>query len=204
MPPPTPSVGALAKLFRARFLHLSRRALPTTPFPNVPWGKRWVVFAKPVARDAKAVLAYLGRYVHRTAMSDKAILSMDHTVSFRYRPSGEPASRTMSLAPDEFLRRFLQHVPPKGFHRVRAFGLLHPEHRTELRRLQLLLAPPTTDAALEPGEVAAPRSQCARCKAPLRLLRHLDPLECADVVAAGAAITIAYPPRGPPVRGAAA
>jgi len=62
-------------------------------------------------------------------------------VTFRYRDSRDQQRKTMTLSSDEFLRRFLQHVPPKGFHRVRAFGLLHPEHRDTLRRLQLLLAP---------------------------------------------------------------
>ncbi|MBL9026391.1 MAG: transposase, partial [Myxococcales bacterium] len=189
-------VVPLAKLFRARFLHLARRALPTVPFPHVPWSKRWVVFAKPVARGASEVLAYLGRYVHRTAMSDKAILSVEPAVTFRYRPSGEPTSRTMTLPPHEFLRRFLQHTPPKGFHRVRAFGLLHPEHRSELRRLQLLLAPPVDTSG--PPVPDRRRATCAHCSAPLRFLRRLDVIECREALAAGHPITIAYPPRGPP------
>jgi len=65
-------VHALAKLFRARFLELARRAVPRLRLPEIPWDKRWVVFAKPVARP-HVVLDYLARYVHRTALSDKAI-----------------------------------------------------------------------------------------------------------------------------------
>ena len=63
---------ALSERFRGRFLHLARRAVPDLQLPAIPWDKRWVVFAKPVARP-DAVLDYLARYVHRTALSDKAI-----------------------------------------------------------------------------------------------------------------------------------
>jgi hypothetical protein len=83
---------------------------------------------------------------HRTALSGKALLAADDQhVTSRYRDSRDGQHKTMTLPVDEFLRRFLQHVlqhvPPKGFHRVRAFGLLHPEHRDRFRQLQLLLAP---------------------------------------------------------------
>src|SRR5262249_43363449 len=60
-------VRPLAKHFRGRFLHLARRALPDIAFPEIPRGKSWIVFAKPVVQGAEKVLEYLGRYVHRTA-----------------------------------------------------------------------------------------------------------------------------------------
>src|SRR5438876_931026 len=63
-------VRALAKRFRGRFLHLARRALPGIAFPEIPWGKSWVVFAKPAVQGSEKVLQYLGRYVHRTATTD--------------------------------------------------------------------------------------------------------------------------------------
>jgi hypothetical protein len=131
---------ALAKFFRGRFLHLARRAVPGLRLPVIDWDKRWVVFAKPVARPS-VVLDYLARYVHRTALSDKAITACDHrSVTFHYRDSRDRPRKRMTLPAHEFLRRFLQHVPLRGLHRVRAFGLLHPAERTTLRRLQLLLA----------------------------------------------------------------
>jgi hypothetical protein len=80
----------------------------------------------------------------------------------------------------EFLRRFLQHVPAKGFHRVRAFGLLHPEHRDRLRQLQLLLAPrrPLTENSAASPAMAL---RCPHCHQPaLRLVRRLSALECRD------------------------
>ena len=123
-------VKALAKHFRGRFLHLARRGLPSGQLPHVPWSKPWVVFAKPAVQGADAVLAYLGRYVHRTAIADKAIVASDDGhVAFTYRDSRDQARKRMTLPAHEFLRRFLQHVPAKGLHRVRAYGLLHPAHR---------------------------------------------------------------------------
>lgn len=178
-------VKALSDAFRGRFLHLARRALPAVVLPEVPKRKRWVVFAKPAVQGADKVLDYLGRYVHRTALSDKAIVACDEqSVTFAYRKSGQSVRRTMTLPAAEFLRRFLQHVPPKGFHRVRAFGLLHRTQRTTLRRLQLRLAKPVAAPATEktstPSRPAADR-KCPHCgQSSLRLVRRLSPAECAE------------------------
>lgn len=177
-------VRALGKGFRGRFLKLARAALPGVTFPEIPWRKRWVVFAKPVVQGSQKVLEYLGRYVHRTAISERALLALDERgVTFGYRDSRDHQRKTMTLPAPEFLRRFLQHVPPQGFHRVRAFGLLHHEHRHTLRRLQLLLAPPQAPEsapAPEPLPVNdGPRFACPHCgKSSLRLLRRLSPAEC--------------------------
>ena len=189
-------VRALAKHLRGRFLCLARRALPGVVFPQIPWGKRWVVFAKPAAQP-QAVLEYLGRYVHRTALSDKAILGCDdRTVTFGYRDSQDQQRRSMTLPAHEFLRRFLQHVPPRGLHRVRAFGLLHSSQRTTLRRLQLLL----DHRALAIGTTAHPRRgrQCPYCCSPaVRLLRRLSASECAAAACLVATANDATP-RAPP------
>lgn len=175
-------VRALAKHFRGRFLSLARRALPETVFPDIPWDKRWVVFAKPAVRGPQRVLDYLGRYVHRTALSDKAIVACDdQSVTFRYRDSNDHQQKCMTLPAHEFLRRFLQHVPAKGLHRVRAFGLLHPAHRLTWKRLQLLLASPESTASrANDDEPRAPSQlRCPHCRHPtLRLLRRLSPADC--------------------------
>ena len=129
------------------------------------------------------MLEYLGRYVHRTALSSSAIVANDeHSVTFRYTDSQTHQRKTMTLPANEFLRRFLQHVPPKGFHRVRSFGLLHPEHRQTLRRLQLLLSPKRaaeaqgTAADSQPTKAAL---SCPHCRKPsLLLLRLLSVAEC--------------------------
>ncbi len=160
-------------------LALARRALPGVPLPPIPWEKRWVVFAKPVAHGAEKVLEYLGRYVHRTAMSDRALLAMDdRSVTLRYRDSRDRRHKVLTLPADEMLRRFLQHVPPKGMHRVRAFGLLHPAQRQTLRRLQLLLAP-RRPGDQEPASDPPPpraRTKCAHCGQPgLTLVLRFEP-----------------------------
>ncbi len=173
-------VEALSKLFRGRFLHLARRALPGVAFPEIPWDKNWVVFAKPAVQGPDKVLDYLGRYVHRTALSDKALVACDdHSVTFTYRPSGDSRRKTMTLPAHVFLRRFLQHVPPKGLHRVRAFGLLHPAHRATLHQLQLLLAKPPSPQSPPPPPSPQPRLRCPHCGQPaLRLVRRLSTAEC--------------------------
>jgi Putative transposase/Transposase zinc-binding domain len=90
--------------------------------------KNWFVYAKPPFAGPEAVLAYLARYTHRVAISNSRLLALDERgVTFRckdYRRDGQARSRTMTLAPDEFIRRFLLHVLPQGFHRIRHYGLL--------------------------------------------------------------------------------
>jgi hypothetical protein len=202
-------VKALAELFRGRFLSLARRALPNIPLPEIPWNKPWIVFAKPVARGGEQVLEYLGRYVHRTALSGKAVLACDEqSVTFRYRDSRDHQRKSMTLPAREFLRRFLQHVPSKGFHRVRAFGLLHPEHRDTLRQLQLLLAPrratnahPAQTAARDPVAASPAKLSCPHCRKPaLRIVRRLSAEECVARELAGVAGTdVSRAARGPPL-----
>lgn len=175
-------IRPLAKIFRAKFLSLARHALPPdVQVPTIPWGKHWVVFAKHAVQGAEKVIEYLGRYVHKTALSDQAILQCtDQAVTFQYRDSRDGARKQMTLPAHEFLRRFLQHVLPQGLHRVRAFGLLHPVHRESLRRIQLKLA--STQAA--PKNVlantsTAPRRRCPACgKAALVLMARLSPAQC--------------------------
>jgi hypothetical protein len=189
-------VAALAKGFRGRFLARARRALPDdVELPFVANDKHWVVFAKPAVQGAEHVLRYLGRYVHRTAISDRALLNDDHErVTFAYRDSRDHQPKRMSLPPHEFLRRFLQHVLPKGLHRVRAFGLLHPAHRLTLRRLQLALAkrePP------ERPRHPRPRLRCPHCHTgKLVLRRRLRPSECLALLNA----SISTPARSNPAR----
>jgi predicted RNA-binding Zn-ribbon protein involved in translation (DUF1610 family) len=190
-------VAALSERFRGRFYHLARRALPEVVFPDIPKDKRWVTFCKPAVQGPDKVLDYLGRYVYRTALSGKAIVATDDdTVTFAYRQSGQSARRTMTLPAMEFLRRFLQHVLPRGLHRVRSFGLLHPSRRLTLQRIQLSLGAPAasgeTPAAAPAAsgetpaaapEEPAPRPSRLRCpacgQASLRLVRRLSPEQCA-------------------------
>ena len=89
--------------------------------------KKWFVYTKPPFAGPEAVLAYLARYTHRVAISNSRLVALDERgVTFRYKDyrSGQARYRTMTLSADEFIRRFLLHVLPKGFHRIRHYGLL--------------------------------------------------------------------------------
>ena len=129
--------------------------------------KKWVIYAKPPFAGPEAVLAYLSRYTHRVALSNRRLLSFDETgVTFRYkdyRRDGAERQRTMTLAADEFIRRFLLHVLPKGFHRIRHYGLLAAAGRKAnvARARKLLPAPaPTVTEEIAPEPDRRPPCPC--------------------------------------------
>jgi hypothetical protein len=109
----------------------------------------WVVYAKPPFAGPEQVLGYLGRYTHRVALANSRLVGIeDGKVSFTwkdYRHDGK--TKTMTLEADEFIRRFLQHTVPDGFHRIRHIGFLANCHRTARLALcrDLLAAPPPLD-----------------------------------------------------------
>jgi hypothetical protein len=123
------------------------------------------------------VLAYLARYTHRAAISNSRLLALDaRGVSFRYkdyRRDGRERFRTMTLAPDEFIRRFLLHVLPKGFHRIRHYGLLASARcKANIARAKELMAVPVPvmdppaghdDADREAGTAADHCPPCPCC-----------------------------------------
>lgn len=130
--------------------------------------KRWVVYAKPPFGGSEAVLAYLARYTHRVAISNRRLIGFDEAgVTFRYkdyRRDGADRQRVMTLPADEFIRRFLLHVLPRGFHRIRHYGLLAGSCRkANLERIRTLLAvtPPTeADMPEEPADTSPPCPCC--------------------------------------------
>jgi hypothetical protein len=127
-----------------------------------------VIYAKPPFAGPEAVLAYLSRYTHRVAISNRRLIALDEAgVTFRfkdYRRDGADRYRTMTLATDEFIRRFLLHVLPKGFHRIRHYGLLASANRKDnVARARELLAAPLP---VQPTEVSEPldhRPPCPCC-----------------------------------------
>ena len=128
---------------------------------------RWVVYAKPPFAGPQAVLAYLSRYTHRVAISNRRLLGFDETgVTFRYkdyRRDDPERQQVMTLATDEFIRRFLLHVLPRGFHRIRHYGLLAGSaRRTNLAQARLLLAAPPPPAE-PPDEAEDLRPPCPCC-----------------------------------------
>jgi len=133
-------VGVLSRKIAAKFRDAVEKEKPDL-FANIPagvWRREWVSFIKHYGNGNNAVLNYLSRYVFRTAISNARILAMDEThVTFRWKDGD--TWRTMRLPGVEFLRRFLQHVLPRGFHRVRYYGLWHHSKRDLASRARLLL-----------------------------------------------------------------
>src|SRR5919108_3627351 len=161
-------VHALSKLFRGLFLDLVRQERPDLIIPEVVWTKGWVVYCKPAVQGTEKVLNYLGRYVHRIALTNHRLLSIaEGQVSFRYQDSQDQRWRTMTPPAHEFIRRFLQHVLPQGFHKVRYYGLWSPVHRGLLHQLQLWLASydPVPPPASPAPESQAPASWCPPLRA---------------------------------------
>ena len=113
---------------------------------------KWVVYCKAPFAGPKQVLRYLSRYTHRVAISNRRLIAADDAgVAFRwkdYRIDGPGRWKTMRLHPHEFIRRFLLHVLPKGFHRIRHYGLFANANRAEniaTARAFLDVAPPAAD-----------------------------------------------------------
>jgi len=172
-------VRALAKVFRGKFLDGLRKAFDAGELgqndstPALCESLRridWVVYAKPPFAGPEQVLAYLGRYTHRIAISNHRILGLEEgKVTFRYRDYKDGSrQKVLRLSVHEFLRRFLLHVLPKRFVRIRHYGLLANRHRAEkLARCRDLL------------EVPQPKERARECvKEKLHRLTGIDPLRC--------------------------
>jgi len=133
-------VRALSEIFRATFMALIRKKLHHVFFPQSLWGKSWVVYCKSGGHTADKTLAYLARYVHQTAITNSRILNTEQgKITFRYKDSREHQWKAMTLDAPEFMRRFLQHVLPRGFHKVRYYGLLSPRNRQRLDQIRQTL-----------------------------------------------------------------
>ena len=126
----------------------------------------WVVYAKPPFGGPAQVLAYLGRYTHRVAIANSRLVSLtDTTVAFRwkdYRHHGKP--KVMTLEGDEFIRRFLLHTLPDGFHRIRHYGFLANRQRAaKLALCRRLLDAPSPEPPAEQVQDAVPSHRPDRC-----------------------------------------
>ena len=135
----------------------------------------WVVYAKPPFGGPQHVLHYLARYTHRVAISNHRLLSVsDSEVTFRWKDYAHRSKqRTMTLSPEEFLRRFLQHVLPRSFPRIRYFGWLASRTRKNLLplcRLLLNQQPPATDASSSNQPAVW---QCPLCQGPMYVIERL-------------------------------
>jgi hypothetical protein len=138
------------------------------------WNTEWVVYCKRPFGGPKQVLRYLARYTHRVAISNRRLIACDENgVTFKwkdYRIKGPDRYKVMTLATHEFIRRFLMHVLPAGFHRIRYYGLLASGKRAEnLARARELLMPPiipldaTKAINPHPAEPEKPKHSCPCC-----------------------------------------
>ena len=140
----------------------------------------WVVYAKRPFAGPEQVLAYLSRYTHRVAISNSRLLTLDERgVTFRwkdYRAEGRTRHKTMTLTAEEFMRRFLLHVLPSGFHRIRHYGLLaNPTRKKNIDVARALLQVPAPAAPLDPDTrntkgSRAPTFVCRHCGAPMLII----------------------------------
>jgi hypothetical protein len=180
-------VRALSKLVRGKFHDALKKARPDleAQLPAEVWSREWVAWCKPWGQGETAVLDYLARYVHRIAITNGRILAMDdRTVTFRYKDRKRQQWRTCTLTGHEFMRRFLQHVLPKGFHKIRYYGLWHPAlrpQRENARRALLLKQPqPVIDTHIQHPPRAettsddTPSVTCPYCGC--HQAKHLGPL----------------------------
>jgi hypothetical protein len=136
-------VKALSKLIATRFRDALQKAKPEV-FARVPrktWKRAWCSFCKHYGRGKRAVLDYLARYAFRIAITNTRIVAMDDThVTFKYKQRETGERELCRLTGVEFLRRFLMHVLPKGFHKLRYYGFWHHSKRHLQQRARLLLS----------------------------------------------------------------
>ena len=175
-------VRALSRLVRGKFMDMLAKRRPDLAQSAAPeaWKGQWVAWCKPWGQGESAVLDYLARYVHRIAITNRRILAMDEkTVTFRYKDRKAGQWRTRTLSGHEFMRRFLQHVLPKGFHKVRYAGLWHGARKAQRENIRnaLRLSQPrerpgpqaiaataiTAGAAARGGEDDCTNPPCPHC-----------------------------------------
>src|SRR6266852_2507647 len=166
------SIHVLRRVFRGKIFAAWLRPL---------FRKDWVVYSKPPFGGPEYVLQYLGRYTHRVAISNhRLVSSAEGKVTFRWRDSAhnnEQKLTTLSL--DEFLRRFLLHVLPKGFVRIRNFGFLANRRRATLLPLcfHLLGSAPQTEQDISGSKDSSGLWLCPKCGAPMMVIERLTAAE---------------------------
>jgi hypothetical protein len=179
-------VKALSPLFRAKVRDALRQTDLWTEIPPHVWRKPWVVHCKRVGSGQRA-LRYLAPYIFRVAITNRRIVSLNDgptgglpTVTFPYRPSGSRHWRLCTVPVLEFIRRFLQHVLPKGFVKVRYYGLFSSGQRARLRQVVAWLKPPAAPPKEQSREAATPAPEptetgrrCPLCGHLLRLVQRL-------------------------------
>jgi hypothetical protein len=173
-------VRVLSRVFRGKFIDALKRAHRRQALRGVDdertltrlldrsARREWVVYAKPPFGSPQQVLKYLARYTHRIAIGNRRLVAMDRdTVTFRWKDyAHHNAPRLMTLAATEFLRRFLLHVVPRGFVRIRHYGLLANRHRAGmLERCRAVIGAAAAVEATVVTRVGAGEGEWCRCPA---------------------------------------
>jgi hypothetical protein len=187
-------VRALSRLFRVRFQHLLSKTSIYSLISSDVWHCDWVVHCKAVG-NGQTALQYLAPYVYRVAISNRRLIKMVNTgrmessqITFQYRTSDTAQLKLCTLSAEKFIHRFLQHVLPRGFVKVRYFGFLGASVRPRLLALQQKLehVPPieNTKSLLEidsnqiPSGISHPTWLCPKCDQPMLFQRALAPSPC--------------------------
>jgi hypothetical protein len=170
-------VKALSRIFRAKFRDQLKQSELFAQVPARVWRKDWVVHSEPVGSGAQA-FKYLAPYIFRVAIGNKRILNLQQgQVTFSYKESATDQLKHCTVTAEEFIRRFLQHVLPPRFVKVRYYGLLSPSHRHLLAQASQLLGAKTTNATSPTRAQHAPPEplRCPYCGDPLTLIGPLKP-----------------------------
>jgi hypothetical protein len=177
-------VRALSKIFKAKFMHEMAGCNLLSQIDPKAWSLQWNVNCQPVG-NAEASLKYLAPYVFRVAISNSRIESFDEsTVTFSYRKQGSSRTRKTTLDVFEFMRRFLQHVLPSGFMKVRHYGFMSSNCKVPLHRLRLLIfacmqGDFSTLIPRKKASVVRPSPKCKDCGGSLHYLYSIIPgLQC--------------------------
>jgi hypothetical protein len=183
-------VRALSKLFRAAFRRGLQKLKLLDKVPSRAWRQKWVVHCKPVG-DGQATLKYLAPYIHRVAISNRRLLSFDNRgsmessqVTFQYRASDTGQLKICRLSVEQFFQRFLQHVLPRAFVKVRYFGFFGAAVRRKLAALQIRLGSQLHDlaehqaASSQSAQEAPSKILCPTCGLPMTFQRNLPPEQC--------------------------
>jgi hypothetical protein len=170
-------VKALSTIFRAKFRDALKKTDLGAAIPAPLWRKNWVVHSEPVGSGAQA-FQYLAPYIFRVAISNNRLRKLQQgQVTFSYKESASDQLKHCTITAAEFIRRFLQHVLPPRFIKVRYYGLLSPAQRQLLQKARQLLAATASKlkrAVLKPIQ-PRPLLSCPLCGLPLTLLGPLTP-----------------------------
>jgi hypothetical protein len=193
-------VHALSTIYRAKFRDAMQSAGLLADIPDTVWKTAWNVNCRPVG-DAANTLGYLARYVFKVAISDQRILGVDDgQVRFAYTKPGSSRRRTMVLSVHEFIRRFLQHVLPTGFMKVRHYGFLSPSFRIPLAQVKARVEMAHGFAARPVNtklDAPAPMPMvCSHCGGALKLLRVMRAATRPSVACVSSS-SLATPAAGP-------